>query len=84
MLDLSPAPGDLEPIETASVDELRAVQLERLRWSVRHAYANVPHYRSAFDAAGVHPDDVKALEDLAKLPCTRTTSSRGTANMPNG
>src|SRR5690349_13339359 len=64
MLDLSPRPGDLEPIETASVDELRAVQLDRLRWSVRHAYENVPHYRASFDAAGVHPDDVKTLADL--------------------
>jgi len=70
MLDLTPQPGDLEPIETASVDELRAVQLDRLRWSVRHAYENVPHYRASFDAAGVHPDDVKTLEDLAKLPFT--------------
>ena len=58
MEDLSPRPGDLEPIETASIDELRALQTERLRWSVRHAYDNVGHYRQSFDAAGVHPDDV--------------------------
>lgn len=70
MQDLCPKPGDLEPIETASVDELRALQLERLRWSVRHAYDNVAHYRSSFDAAGVHPDDVKTLDDLARLPFT--------------
>jgi phenylacetate-CoA ligase len=58
----------LEPIERASTDELRALQLERLRWSVRHAYENVPHYRQTFDAAGAHPDDLRHLEDLAKFP----------------
>lgn len=82
MLDLSPQPGDLEPIETASVDELRALQLERLRWSVRHTYENVPHYRAAFDAAGVHPDDVKTLGDLAKLPFTAKADLRD--NYPFG
>ncbi|SEQ92663.1 phenylacetate--CoA ligase PaaK [Lentzea albida] len=82
MLDLSPQPGDLEPIETASVDELRALQLERLRWSVRHAYENVPHYRAAFDTAGVHPDDVKTLGDLAKLPFTAKADLRD--NYPFG
>lgn len=82
MLDLSPQPGDLEPIETASVDELRAVQLDRLRWSVRHAYENVPHYRASFDAAGVHPDDVKTLADLAKLPFTGKADLRD--NYPFG
>ncbi|WP_329790531.1 phenylacetate--CoA ligase PaaK [Lentzea sp. DG1S-22] len=82
MLDLSPRPGDLEPIETASVDELRALQLERLKWSVRHAYDNVPHYRSAFAAAGVHPDDVKTLADLAKLPFTTKADLRD--NYPFG
>jgi phenylacetate-CoA ligase len=60
----------LEPIETASVDELRAVQSRRLRWSVRHAYDNVEHYRRAFASAGAHPNDVKELADLAKLPFT--------------
>jgi phenylacetate-CoA ligase len=49
------AMDQLEPIERAGVDELRAVQLERLRWSLGHAYENVPHYRKAFAAAGVHP-----------------------------
>ena len=49
MLDLTPQPGDLEPIETAPVEELRALQLERLRWSVRHAYDHVAHYRRAWD-----------------------------------
>ena len=76
MEDLNPRPGDLEPIETASVDELRQLQLDRLRWSVRHAYDHVPHYRSAFDSAGVHPDDVKSLEDLAKLPFTTKADLR--------
>jgi phenylacetate-CoA ligase len=65
-----PAPGDLEPIEKASLDELRALQLERLRWSVRHAYDNVPHYRRTFDAHGVHPDDLRTLDDLARFPFT--------------
>jgi phenylacetate-CoA ligase len=46
-----------EPIETASADELRSLQLERLRWSLRHAYENVPHYHAAFDVIAVHPDD---------------------------
>ena len=74
--------GELEPIETASVDELRALQLDRLRWTVRHAYDNVPHYRGAFDAAGVHPDDVRELADLAKLPFTSKADLR--ANYPYG
>ena len=74
--------GELEPIETASVDELRALQLDRLRWTVRHAYDNVPHYRAAFDAAGVHPDDVRELADLAKLPFTSKADLR--ANYPYG
>ncbi len=58
----------LEPIERASVDELRALQLERLKWSLAHAYEHVEHYRQSFDAAGVHPDDLKQLEDLSKFP----------------
>jgi phenylacetate-CoA ligase len=68
MVQRIPAPGDLEPIERASRDELQALQLERMQWSLRHAYDNVPHYRAAFDAAGVHPDDLKTLADLAKFP----------------
>src|SRR5690606_741347 len=64
------APPELEPIEKASQDELRALQLERLKWSVRHAYENVPHYRKKFDECGVHPDDLKSLADLAKFPFT--------------
>src|SRR5919201_4197131 len=70
MLDLSPAPGDLEPIETASRDEITALQLQRLRWTLRHAYDNVPFYRRRFDEAGVHPDDCKDLADLANYPFT--------------
>ncbi|MEV0715496.1 phenylacetate--CoA ligase PaaK [Asanoa sp. NPDC050611] len=72
----------LEPIERASVDELRSLQLERLQWSVRHAYDNVPHYRSTFDAAGVHPDDLKTLDDLARFPTTAKDDLR--ANYPFG
>jgi len=58
----------LEPIERASEDELRSLQLSRLKWSLRHAYEKVEHYRRGFDAASVHPDDLKSLEDLAKFP----------------
>ncbi|HFQ15706.1 MAG TPA: phenylacetate--CoA ligase, partial [Rhodobacteraceae bacterium] len=57
-------------IETASRDEIAALQLERLKWSLAHAYAHVPHYRKAFDAAGAHPDDLKSLSDLARFPFT--------------
>ena len=60
-----PAPGELDPIETASRDELQALQLQRLKWSLQHAYENVAHYRRAFDAKGVHPSDLKSLADLA-------------------
>jgi phenylacetate-CoA ligase len=65
-----PAPGDLEAIETASRDELQALQLQRLRWTLQHAYDHVPHYRKTFDAKGVHPTDLKQLSDLAKFPFT--------------
>ncbi len=70
MLDLAPRPGDLEPIETASRDELAHLQLERLRWSLAHAYENSAVYRAKFDAAGVRPSDLIRLEDLAKFPFT--------------
>jgi len=60
----------LESIERASLDELRAVQLERLRWSVRHTYENVTHYRRKCAAVGVHPDDLRRLEDLSRFPFT--------------
>jgi phenylacetate-CoA ligase len=74
--------GGLEPIETVSEDELRALQLERLRWSLRHAYENVPHYRKAFDAAGIHPGDCRDLADLADFPFTTKADLR--ANYPFG
>jgi phenylacetate-CoA ligase len=60
----------LEPIETASRDELSALQVERLKWTLNRVYDNVPHYRAKFEAAGVHPDDFKTLADLAKFPLT--------------
>jgi phenylacetate-CoA ligase len=59
-----------EPIETASRDEISALQLERLSWSLRHAYENVEHYRRKFDAHGAHPGDLKTLDDLSKFPFT--------------
>ena len=65
-----PAPGELEPIETASRDEIAALQLQRLKTTLQRAYANVPHYKQAFDAKGVHPNDLKQLADLAKFPFT--------------
>lgn len=82
MEDLSPKPGDLDPIEIASRDEIAALQLQRMQWSLRHAYDNVPHYRASFDAAGVHPDDLKTLSDLAKFPFTAKADLR--ANYPFG
>ena len=82
MQDRTPRPEDLDPIERASLDELRALQLERLRWSLRHAYENVPHYRHAFDAAGVHPDDCRDLADLARFPFTTKADLRD--NYPFG
>jgi len=72
----APRPDELEPIERASRDELRALQLQRMRWSLGHAYDNVPHYRRAFDAKGVHPRDLRALEDLARFPFTVKTDLR--------
>ncbi|HRY89529.1 MAG TPA: phenylacetate--CoA ligase, partial [Rubrivivax sp.] len=65
-----PNPGDLEAIETASRDQLTALQLQRLQWTLQHAYEHVPHYRRAFDAKGVHPSDCRSLADLAKFPFT--------------
>jgi phenylacetate-CoA ligase len=82
MEDRTPRPDDLDAIERASIDELRGLQLQRLQWSVRHAYENVPHYRAAFDAAGVHPSDVGSLSDLAGLPFTAKADLR--ANYPFG
>jgi len=71
-----PKPGELEPIETAGVDELRALQLKRLRWSLKHAYDNVPHYRQAFDRVRVKPEDCRSLDDLARFPFTVKTDLR--------
>ncbi|WP_424985724.1 phenylacetate--CoA ligase PaaK [Microbulbifer sp. S227A] len=70
MKDLSPRPGDLEAIETASRDEISALQVKRLKWALGHAYDNVPFYKASFDAAGVHPDDLTTLADLARFPFT--------------
>ena len=82
MKDLSPKPSDLDPIETASVDEIRALQLKRLKWSLSHAYENVPMYRERFDAASVHPDDLQDLSDLARFPFTYKDDLRN--NYPFG
>ncbi|TAM09147.1 MAG: phenylacetate--CoA ligase [Nevskiaceae bacterium] len=74
----NPKPEELEAIErpTTSRDELQALQSERLKWSLKHAYEHVPHYRQAFDAAGIHPNDVHGLEDLAKFPFTSKQTLR--------
>jgi phenylacetate-CoA ligase len=77
-----PQSGDLEPIEKASRDELQSLQLERLRLTLLHAYNNVPHYKAAFDAKGVHPSDLHSLSDLAKFPFTSKNDLR--ANYPFG
>jgi phenylacetate-CoA ligase len=82
MLDLAPKKSDLDPIEIASRDEIAAVQLMRLKETLRRVYDNVPHYWKAFDAAGVHPDDLKSLDDLAKFPFTTKADLR--ANYPFG
>ena len=70
MKDLTPRKEDLNPIEVASRDEISALQLERMKWSLRHAYDNVPFYKASFDKAGVHPDDLKTLSDLSRFPFT--------------
>jgi phenylacetate-CoA ligase len=82
MKQLRDRPQGLEPIETASVDELRALQLQRLQWSVQHAYENVAHYRESFRVAGAHPHDLRSLDDLAKFPFTVKDDLR--ANYPFG
>src|SRR5580698_2868087 len=66
----------LETIETASRDELQALQLKRMRDSFARAYANVPHYKKKFDAAGVHPGDLRTLADLARFPFTTKADLR--------
>ncbi len=78
----APSKDTLDPIENASRDEISALQLDRLKWSVKHAYDNVPHYKSSFDEAGAHPDDIKDLSDLAKFPLSRKRHIRD--NYPFG
>jgi phenylacetate-CoA ligase len=82
MLNPARSTPELEPIETASRDELRALQLERLKWSLGHAYEHVEHYRSRFDAAGVHPSDLKELSDLGRFPLMTKSDLR--ENYPFG
>jgi phenylacetate-CoA ligase len=81
-----PEPGapstSLDPIERASRDEITALQTRRMAWTLRHAYDNVPHYRAAFDAAGVHPDHFRGLDDLRRFPFTTKADLR--ANYPFG
>ncbi|WP_420416336.1 phenylacetate--CoA ligase PaaK [Pacificispira sp.] len=74
-------PG-LHPIETASIDEIRSLQLDRLRATLNHAYSKIRHYKESFDAAGVHPDDLRDLSDLAKFPFLVKDDLR--ANYPFG
>ena len=82
MNDLGAKPHELDSIEIASRDEIEALQLERLKWSLNHAYENVAMYRKRFDDAGVHPDDLKSLKDLAKFPFTVKSDLRD--NYPFG
>ena len=70
MKDLSPKKQDLEPIEIASIDEIKALQLDRLKWSVNHAYNNVVFYKNKYDEIGIHPSDLKDLEDIKLFPFT--------------
>jgi phenylacetate-CoA ligase len=82
MIDLTPTRSSLDPIEIASRDEIAALQLSRLKATLRRAYENVPHYRKSFDTAGVHPDDCRSLADLAKFPFTAKADLRD--NYPFG
>ena len=82
MEDRTPSKSDLDPIEIASRDELASLQLERLRWSLCHAYENTAFYKQSFDAAGVHPGDLKSLSDLSKFPFLVKTDLRD--NYPFG
>ncbi len=61
MEDLRPAPGDLEPVQTWDRERIAALQLERLQWTLPHAYDNVGHHREAWDAAGVRPEDCRSV-----------------------
>jgi phenylacetate-CoA ligase len=78
----APPPGSLDPIETASRDEIAALQTKRLKATLAHAYEKVPAYREKFEAAGVHPGDFKRLEDLRKFPFTSKADLR--ENYPFG
>ena len=82
MQDRTPDPSELDPIERASTDELQALQLGRLQTTLQRVYEHVPHYRSAFDAAGVHPDDLHELADIARYPFTSKADLR--QNYPFG
>lgn len=82
MKDVTPEKTSLDPIEIASIDEIRSLQLERLKWSLKHAYDNVPLYRQRFDEASVHPDDLQMLSDLSKFPFTHKNDLR--ENYPFG
>jgi phenylacetate-CoA ligase len=77
-----PAPDELDPIERVSRDELMKLQLERLQWTLSHAYENVPLYRDKFDGVGIHPSDCKELGDLARFPFTTKQDLRD--NYPFG
>jgi phenylacetate-CoA ligase len=80
--DRTPRREDLDPIELAPREEIAELQLRRLRWSLAHAYENVPHYRRRFDEAGVHPGDLASLDDLPRFPFTTKEDLR--QNYPYG
>lgn len=82
MRNLAPKPHELEPIETASRDEITALQLSRLKWTLHHAYENSPFYRQRFKSADVHPDDLRTLDNLTKFPFTTKSDLRD--NYPFG
>jgi phenylacetate-CoA ligase len=81
-INLTPSREDFDPIETASRDEITTLQLERLKWTLSHAYENVTHYKKTFDKAGVHPGDFKTINDLSKFPFTAKDDLR--AHYPFG
>ncbi|HWL58342.1 MAG TPA: phenylacetate--CoA ligase PaaK [Paracoccus sp. (in: a-proteobacteria)] len=78
MQDLSPKTEGLDPIETASRDEIAQLQFQRMKWALNHAYDNSPFYRKRFDEHGAHPDDLKSLADIAKFPFTVKQDLRDT------
>jgi phenylacetate-CoA ligase len=77
-----PGPDQLSHIETASQDEIAALQLSRMQATLKRAYEHVPHYKKAFDAAGVEPGDLRQLSDLARFPFTVKSDLRD--NYPFG